>query len=537
MNKKESISHKILSPISLLLLFFLLIKLFIYSNYYFHWNSVYFLSDDAIYAALAKRFFQGKFFEAVHPIWNPGFPLATIPFFLLVKSWEKAQFLVSILSSLALPLVAYFFIKKYSQTLAIIIVFVFTFSLPIHELVVVRGITEPLYILSLWSGIFTSYKGVETKKNIYYLVSGFLFGLTYLIRTDVMGILIWVVIILTFVSLLSTKKIAFIIPLVYFGIAFLIVNLPYFVIMSREFGRPTISGKYAFIGAPPPFALNQQKNTTFMQDVDSIDMPNYHSVYFNNELVLDAFYKNFLSKSGSGRWFTKRYFLQILSQYTTRNSDDFFLGNWLLLALVGLVGGLFIPTYRKLTLYLLPIWFVGTLWTAAFMAVMFRYLSFTLPFFLYLEALSIYLISRFLSLPFKKYSRLIQFTIISILLSYYFVANNMPKLLLNREPLKGRFTYNKIVGDWIKNNNIKLIGARQEAFAFYGDAKTIYIPAVESEKIVKYMKDWKAEYIIMRPDDAGYDFMRPITKPDYKHPDLILSHAFEDGTLAWKIKY
>lgn len=80
-----------------------------------------------------------------------------------------------------------------------------------------------------------------------------------------------------------------------------------------------------------------------------------------------------------------------------------------------------------------------------------------------------------------------------------------------------------------------MIAVRHEAIGFYSNAENIYIPVAAPEEIIRYLKDWGVEYLIIRPGDAGYDFVRPITRKDFLHPDLTLVKEFNDQTIVWKV--
>src|SRR3989344_2449110 len=96
--------------------------------------------DEAIYAMLSQRFLNGEFGSAFHPYWNSGFPLITIPFYLLANTWESAQTLVSITSHLFLVIVLYLTVKKFSTSLAILASFFAAFSPSFIKLVAAGGI-------------------------------------------------------------------------------------------------------------------------------------------------------------------------------------------------------------------------------------------------------------------------------------------------------------------------------------------------------------------------------------------------------------
>ena len=178
------------------------------------------------------------------------------------------------------------------------------------------------------------------------------------------------------------------------------------------------------------------------------------------------------------------------------------------------------------------------------MAPHYRYLIFALPFFFYLQAVGIYsvsgIISNVISLPIpikvKNLSRQgIFFIILSLLLGDIFFKNANFNALRGIQPMVARKNM-KVVGEWLKSQDIQLIGGRMEGISYYADARLVYVPSAAPNLIVKYLKSWGVEYFVLRPDDAGYEVVRPITRSDFQHPDLSLVHVFEDGTIVWKIK-
>ena len=78
--------------------------------------------------------------------------------------------------------------------------------------------------------------------------------------------------------------------------------------------------------------------------------------------------------------------------------------------------------------------------------------------------------------------------------------------------------------------------ARTEGINYYANTQMVYIPAAPPEEIVKHAKGWGVEYIVSRPVESSWDYMRDIVNPNYKNPNLILVKQFEDSTLIWKVE-
>lgn len=520
----------------------------IYYNY-FQGRDVSLISDNAIYAALSKRLLSGDILNLFHPYWNPGFPIFTAPFYLIVNSWEKAQILVSMTSAVILILVMFWFFKRFSFLLAVVVAFITAFSASLQKLVIIEGITEPLFMLLLWISIFLGWITITTNRFRFYILSGITWALAYLVRTEAISLLALFFVIITFSHLIKFRVKGFVptLKLLFIRLGallaiFFLINSPYIIAQSIHLSKFTFSGKYAFFGTGPPYVLEKNRISTMAQDIWSIDFPNYHSPYYNPDRTVDLFYRFY--KNGTIKDGTIKSIQSSLTQYKSINTDNFFVGFGLIFALTGLVLGLIIKKFRLLTIYLFSMWLIGFLWVNIFMAPHYRYLIFALPFFFYLQSLTIYIYIRILPkiatypLPaiLKEPTRkFLSIAIFSFLLGKLFFDN----LDVNNffvPPVHVQHKDQKVIGDWLKSQNIKLIGGRMEGVPFYAGAKLVYMPSDSPEKIINYMKLWGIEYLLARPDEAGYDIVRPISRKDFQHPDLTQVHIFEDGSIVWKIK-
>lgn len=551
----------------------LIVRLLIFRGYLIN-RHVYLYSDNAVYAILAQRFYQGDFYNAIHPYWNPGLPLLTALFYAVFHNMEFAQIYVSIFSIIALLITIFLFFKSYSYLLAVIITFVGAFSIGLQKLVIYEGITEPLYLFLLWTAIFCSFLSLKYEDYIYELLTGLFFGLTYLTRTDVMPIFM-LYLFLKFLKIVGLtalfriqketqeKKRGYILStliscfkntwklkyqslfklLLRLGVViltFLIINAPYVIVQSTHLGRFVISGKYAYFGSGPPYAQEKGRYSTWAQDVFSVDFPNYQSPYYDSATASLSLWKSY--SNGSMTQSFSKLVSESLKLYKSENSDNFFAGFSLIFTIAGFIIGLGLRKFRFLTLYLFICWLIGFCWVNLFMAALYRYLAFAFGFFFYLEGLTIYsiflLTKKFLKiiahLPEKSILSNLSYLPVVIILIIYF-RQNMDYQVIFNPPYHTQNQDNKKIGEWIKKAGIKLYGGRMEAISYYSGAKLVYMPSSTPENIVDYMKAWGVEYLLVRPLEVGYDFVRPISKPNFNHPDLTLYKQFDDGSLIWKI--
>jgi len=505
-------------------------------------------SDSAVYAILSKRLLAGDFWNGIHTYWNPGFPIATIPFYLLSGKWETAQVLVSMASIMLLTGAAYLFFKRFSIFLSVCIAFLIVFSSSLYGLVFGGGITEPLYIMLLWVSLYLGWRTLNSDKLIDYVYTTVFFSFAYLTRTEGLPIFAFFVLLAILKRLQVTgnltKKLIHTFKGVVFILAvFIIINAPYVIIQSLHIGRITLSGKYAYIGSGPYYAEEKYRPTTWAQDVWAVDFNYFKSPYYDPKRANDWMIKYF--KNGTIFQNAQKSLKEIFVNYQSINTNTFFAGWGLKLALIGLILGLAVPNYRKITLYFGSMFVIGIVWIATFMSPHYRYLVFALPFFIYLEGLVIYLISntgskilvyitQSIGIKNKKIFGFWQLFLLIIFLVNIF-NQNMTVDQFTKPTVLGTDNDYKIIAEYIKSQNLKLIGGRMEGIEFYSGAKIVYMPSSPPDRIVKYMKAWGVEYLLVRPQEVGYAFVAPIANPKFKHPDLTLVKEFNEGSLIWKV--
>lgn len=588
--------EKVINLSSVLLVsVFVILKAIVYGNN-LAGREVFLMYDEAIYAMLSQRILSGDLFSAFHPYWNSGFSVATIPFYLATYSWETAQVLVSMTSHIVLIFVMYFTLRKTSNLLALTAAFLTAFSPSFSKLVLSWGVTEPLYILFLWLGIYFGWQALKTFEHRYYAFTGIFFGLAYFTRTESIY-MFGTFCVVAFLSLVlkkrknlrifnkisiistlgaiaayfyfpitrlakfttfgflifkSTKGSLLAMPFLFaallaipfrmkklslsiifrsiipkFGIMlalFLLVNLPYVTIISMNLGKPTLSGKYAYIGSAHPFTPEKNRITTWAQDIWSIDFPNYRSSYYDSAKTLPLMWKNI---ENSIEAFLKR----TKTNLDFYANDNIFTNSEIKLILFGFLVAILQKKFRIFALYLAILWLGGFIFITYFMDAAIRYLAFAFPLFYIAYAFAVLGIGQILA---KVNKQLLPLTLIFFAL-LFFNKNFDTKSLRHIQSTGGGYDQ-KEIGDWLKSQKIDLIMARTEGIAFYANAKMIYVPAANPQTIIQFAKAWGIEYLVARPVESSWDYMRPIVNPKFVHKDVELIHSFSDGTLIWKIK-
>lgn len=558
--------------------------------------------DDAIYALLSQKFLSGEFNLAFHPYWNAGFPLITIPFYLVTGSWESSQILVSITSHILLVLVMYLSLRRISLAVSLLTAFFTAFSPSFTKLVTAGGITEPFYVLLFWLAVYFGWQIVTNGKMDHRpsvlkaaVFAGLFFGLAYLTRTEVIYTFSVFLLFLalsvflrlktfpsiskvTFLSLAgaslaylylpltrlskfttfkfmifrSTKGILFALPFVIaavlsiffernkvslvsgvkklvpvFGIlliTFLLVNLPYAATISKSLGKPTLSGKYSFLGSAHPFTPEKDRMTSWAQDIWSIDFHNYRSPYYDSGKIFAQVWK-FLDHALEATWG------KISTNISFLAHDNVFSDFEALLILFGFVVAVLQVKFRKFAFYLFVLWLGSLVFVSHFMDVAARYLAFSFPMFYIAQAIAIVGIATFFSRARPFFLSLI----VIVFAIWYFDRNFDTKHFTPAARTITNFDQ-KLIGDYLMSQGIDLVMARTEGLVFYSNAKIVYMPAANPETIIRFAKAWGVEYLVSRPAESSWDYMRPIVDPKFKHPDLELKHKFDEGTLIWKVK-
>ena len=441
--------------------------------------------------------------------------------------------LVSAVAHILLIIIIYLTLRRISKLLAITVSFLVAFSPSFTRLVLSWGMTEPLYVLFLWLAIYFGWQTIISSRKIYCVLAGIFFGLSYFIRTDAMYTLCaFFLFSFLYLSFKERKKIKqnylslvknFVFKMGLIFICFLLINLPYITVISMQLGKPTISGKYAYIGSSHPFTPEKDRLTTWAQDIWSIDFPNYRSPYYDSTRVLPILWKN--------QEIYIEAFLKIAKTNLGFYVSDILSKSEIIIIFLGFLSVLLQKRFRVFALYLLIIWLVNFILITYFMETTVRYLAFSLPLIYIYYGFSVFTIGQIFS---KANKILLPLTV--AIFSIFYLNNNFNLTSFQFPVRVGLYSDQKEIGDWLKSQKIDLFMGRTEGIGFYANAKMVYMPAANPETIIKFAKAWGVEYLVARPDEASWDYMRIIVSPSFTHPDLELKHKFDDRTLIWKVK-
>lgn len=473
-------------------------KLFIILN-----SSITFYSDDAIYAQLAKFFFQGDFSHAFHPTWPPLFPFLSSLLYPISQNWELSLRLVSVLSGSLLAIPIYLLASRLmSKIHAYLFIILMSFTTPIFSASITPlsdMLATTLAISCLISVFFALKKG---NRNLFILGS-FFAGLTFLTRAE--GTMLFGLSLIYLVVYFSARVLQHKLSIEHaftttalFVFTFILTTSPYVISIRNQLDTWTLSQKFsAQIQQEHAFKIRENL-TTWAQDITSIRSPNYNSPYFFNgqKYILKNIY-----------WLTEWFFQKL------QGWKEALLKNFPIWSLVFISIGL-IPLLKKHFLwstgYLIFFSFISVPTTVFSTSIWdIRYLLWVLPFLLLLFYHGVYILVEKILPLFKKHiislntrNAVIIPTLSLFMLPVISLTPLLQPLDYTKRITKSQYVEEiKLASFWIKNHTdqtIPKIMARHEAFEFYAEGETIYLPQeISYEELIKYAIRLKTDYIIV----------------------------------------
>ncbi len=440
-----------------------------------------FYSDDAIYAEIARFWTQGKLSLVFHPTWPPLYPLLSTFVYLITQNWEFSLRLLSLISFLAMLVFLYYFVDK---TLGRLNAIFYTLSIGFFTPILKASIypqSDMLASFLVIAGVITYLFAIRNLRYSVFLISGVIFGLTFLVRSE--GTLFFSLslsfLCIHFLCKFLSRKVKFkkaFFSLLIFTSSFLAVASPYIIATSYQLGELTLSQKFsAQIKQGHAFQI-QKNGTTWSQEVVSVKTPNYNSEYFRGGFV-------FLLENIEWFvfWFNQKYTLW------QKMFLSIFPGFALLVILLGIIR--LTKKYFWETLYLLYLLCLGIIVTVfATPLADIRYLLWTLPIFLF------FFFAGFSNFPFVAFIAFLFFPSLSIStilnpLEYArgYTANHYRKEIIQ-------------ASNWINNNKKTQeprIMTRYENIEFYSDGNTVYLPQeLTYVQMIEYAKRQKVDYFI-----------------------------------------
>lgn len=509
---------------------------------------VYLNSDSANYATLAGYFARGDFDKAVHVWWLPLYPFTAGIVSHLTHDIERALLFVSFFSGILLIIPIYLIVFEATKEKLIAgMAGLLTSFNPVNTKQYQALLTENFYSFLLAFSILFAVFSLRRKGYIYSILAGFTFSLAFLTRNEAFVFFLFYLgfcflfflvllsnkYILDFRKIISSEKLGIknsikrIFLIAFFAlITFILTATPYYGFLSFKFGFVNLSARQKAADnaySPVNFRFNNQ--TTYAQDVWSVDTLNYKSPFFS-KVIKPVKFDLWLDDTIHGS--LKRLVITINFLRQTFNDQLF------LLVIFGAIFSLSFFLLKKQTMLLANLSpFFGFAMTLPFLpGLVIRYILWLYPYFYILLFFGVYGIFKIFHFRFLK---MVVLTITIIL--FVQILRNYIEALPDFNN-KGNITYLKEVGEYIKSQGAHnpRIMSRREAISYYANGETIFAPggAFTKEEFETYLKTWHVNYVVANleniGDSPGLLFMLDETKvPNWLVPVKI----FGEG--KWKI--
>lgn len=505
---------------------------------------VYVYSDSANYATLASRFAKGDFFGAVHVWWLPLYPLMGGIFYQFTHNIERALLFVSVFSGVLLIVPVFLMIYEVTKDrlLSSIGAILAAFN-PVSIRHYTSLLNENLYTLSLILSCCLAVLALKRNNKYLALGAGACFGLAFMTRNEAVVYLIiyWLFCLLSLfliffnrilpskitlfslyklpftvvknfifiilklnwrptgliiVSIRLVRKNIFIQTLLLSLVGFLLAVSPYYLMMSKGFGylNLTARSKAADNGYTPMYlAFNNQ--TTYSQDVWSVDTLNYDSPFLKTslkkvrlELLIDDMINGSIKRS-------QKYIGIFREEFTDKA---------LFLGVFGFIYSFIVFLFKdrkSILLNLFPL--LGALMILPFLpGAERRYSLWIYPFFYIFIFVGIHGLKSLLRNKFAGGAVLvITFYFFIIVFKNYLTA--LPLAYASSGAVNDYVEIGKFIKDQGKPN--PRIMSRREAISYYAQGETIFAPGqyFDKNEFRDYLRLWKVDYIVANMENIG----------------------------------
>ncbi|MDZ7261138.1 MAG: glycosyltransferase family 39 protein, partial [candidate division KSB1 bacterium] len=203
--------------------------------------------DEPHYLQLAASALIHDFKDILHPHWSPLYPIFIAGMSLVIKDFELAGRLVSAISGSLVILPVFFLTRKlFDKTTAYLSAILIALYPPL-AFMATDVLTESTYMFLAMSGIAVGWSAVKRQSKLLGLVTGLLFGLSYLTRPEGIG---WLIVFLGWGMLvilsnwLRKKQEKLVAIFLFSAIGFLVISSPYLLYLRKETGKWTLSQKW-----------------------------------------------------------------------------------------------------------------------------------------------------------------------------------------------------------------------------------------------------------------------------------------------------
>jgi len=504
--------------------------------------------DEPDYLRLGANLLTGRgFTTSGHPElhYTPLFPIVSAMVGLLIHNLEAGSEVVNIICGSLLLVPVYGIGRRiYGRRVATVAIGLLAVLPALTTSVQYWGtMSEPLYILLVYGGLFAVMQAAFDDSLISYAVAGGLFSLAYLTRPE--GITYAAVMLVFIVVLKAFRRELFIrytlTGLLLFVGVFVLVTFPYMLYLQRHTGQWTVTGKLGVtyeIGA----AVVAQDPAEYDRVTASLDSEGKEIIWFSQErfevslqdLILRdpaAFLQRIASnvRTLKGRFFRRTSFPTYLlipvflglfgvAWNRERAIDEAFMA----LCMAPVLS--FLPFHIELRFFS-PVFPALLLWTAHGLVWLGDWLAPTLK--------------NLLDRRADRWERIARWAP-AVLVGLYFL---LMQPLAVRDGLQVTNFARRDVGLWMKENTAPdaVIMARDLSIAVYAERDWVPSPHAEYDRYIRYARSHRAAYLVA--DEWELTVLRPqlgfLLNTDKPPDDLELVYEYRDEkglTVVYRMK-
>ncbi len=465
--------------------------------------------DEPHYLQLAASAVLNGFKNILHPHWSPMYPSLIAVMSLLVKDFELAGRLVSAISGSLVVLPAFFLTQELFNRKTAYFIAVLIALYPPLAFISTSVLTESVYILLSISGVTIGWFALKKHSIIMGLITGVLFGMSYLTRPDGIGYLIvflCVGIVLVLYNIFSkAKKARLIVILLVSTIVFLAISSPYLIYLRKTVGKWTLSLKWETARYDIGSLRKLSEDNKFLPVDMGWHIGNFHLLKSTQKRV-DSFSGSFLFKRVAKNYYDliktaiprvltgSLFILLILGIFGDPLQKEKLKCSVYLISYILFFWFALIPFFMPLERYMLPILPICFVWIGNGINVLYRWL-----------------ISSFRSLFVNWPEFLEKANGISVLLIVIFLLffSYLPELgkIINRDKYStdpwADAIEQKKAGLWLKEHTDKppIIMCQNHSIDFYAGnynvRQSTNIPRNKLSRILEYAKYRGVEYIVL----------------------------------------
>jgi len=500
-----------------------------------------FFSDDAIYAGMARYFYEGKWWMLIHPHWRPFFSVVGAVFYLFVRDWLWAMYAVSFVFGSLLVVPMYLIGRElYGKVIGVLVAGLVVFFEPLVEMST-TPLTEALLVFLVWCGVYFTLLAFRDNRRGFGFLSGAIWALAFLTKSEgllfVAALFVCVVLVVGYNLVCAhylrsvSKFVELTWPLakvvLVMAVGFAVVYGPYKALSLRKYGSYSYFSKlfHQMNRTGGPLELSKDGDSTWAQSVWGLETASpERSIHgfparFNNNLSLlaDILISNTIFRVD---YYYKTVFMGYFSVWD----------KWLFL--LGMVG-VFVAGGKRGGGVMLLVMFVVSFLAMAFFAPTAneRYTYSAMPFILVFIGGGLMMIHRLL-----LRSKWVLLVLVGGYFFYFMIggSNYLLSGLAFDKDHRGGKTYLQTADEWFLENDVgKRIMTVHEGAGFESRSFVVYPPDTDDVGgLVDYAKKWQVGYIVAAegelPAALGFLFYEP---KDYEG----LSLAFDGGNYPLRI--